>query len=122
MARNKFVLSIVVILLIGCATQKTLPTDTPSASQTVVDVVTATAPVVTATPTPLIQSQKEEILRQIRQDVADYNSLVEDEKKTGVYEASNLVPGKQGFRFMGSSYSKISAKFDELISRIERFK
>jgi len=55
----------------------------------------------------------------MRQAATDYNSLVDDEKKTGVYEASNLVPGKQGFRFMGNSYSKISAKFDELISRID---
>jgi len=112
-------LIIATFLLGGCATQTNLPTNTPSASQTVVDVATARATVATATATPSIQAQTEEILLQIRQAAADYNSLVEDEKKTGDYETSNFGPEKQGFRFMGSSYSKISAKFDELISRIE---
>jgi hypothetical protein len=98
-------------VLIGCATQNTLPTDAPTPTKFVL--------IVSATPTPSIQAQREEILRQIRQAAADYNSLVDDEKKTGDYEASNLGPGKQGFLFMGDSYTKISAKFDELISRIE---
>jgi hypothetical protein len=119
MAQCKFLFLMVTILLVGCASQSVLPTNPPSASLTVVDVATAAATVATATPTPSIQAQKEEILRQIRQAATDYNSLVDDEKKTGEYEATNLGPGKQGFRFMGSSYSKISAKFDELISRIE---
>jgi hypothetical protein len=119
MAQYKFLLLMVIILLVGCATQTALPTNPPPASQTLVDIATVTATIASATATPSIQAQKEEILRQMRQAATDYNSLVDDEKKTGVYEASNLVPGKQGFRFMGNSYSKISAKFDELISRIE---
>jgi hypothetical protein len=102
----------VTILLVGCAAHTALPTNTPLTSQTVVDVATATV----ATATPSIQSQKEEILRQIRQDVADYNSLVEDEKKTGVSETSNL--GKQSFIFIGASYTKISSKYQTLMNNI----
>ena len=111
MARNKFVLLIVTILLVGCSTHNNFPTDTPTATKVVA--------IVSATPTPSIQAQREEILLQIRQAAAEYNSYVENEKKTGDYETSNLGPEKQGFLFMGDSYTKISAKFDELISRID---
>jgi hypothetical protein len=111
MARNKFVLLIVAILLVGCSTHNNFPTDMPTATKVVV--------IVSATPTPSIQAQREEILQQIRQAAADYNSLVEDEKKTGTYETVNLGHGKQGFMFTGDSYTLVSSKFTALINTID---
>lgn len=117
MTRYNFVLFIATILLVGCATQNNLPTDTPTARSTVVDVTAIETETPTATPS--IQAQREEILRQIRQDVADYNSFIEDEKKTGVYHIVDLGDGKQGFQFTGDSYTVVSSKFQTLINSID---
>ena len=111
MSRYIFTVLIATILLVGCATQNNLPTDTPTTQEAI---VTASATV-----TPSIQAQREEILQQITQDVADYNSLVDDEKKTGVSETSNLGNGKQSFVFIGDSYTKISAKYKTLMNSID---
>ena len=86
MTRYKFLQLIATILLVGCAVRNNLSPDTPTA-QDAVGAVSATA-------TPSIQAQREEILRQIRQAAASYNSFVEDEKKTGTYDIVNLGDGK----------------------------
>ena len=113
----KFVSLIVTILLVGCATPNSLPTNTPTVRSTIVD-VTATE-IETSTATPSIQAQREEILRQIRRDVDDYNAYIEDKKKTGVYHIVDLGDGKQGFQFTGDSYAVVSSKFQTLINSID---
>jgi len=86
----------VIILLVGCATQTALPTNPPPASQTLVDIATVTATIASATATPSIQAQKEEILRQMRQAATDYNSLVDDEKRPGSMKHLILVLENKG--------------------------
>jgi len=56
----------------------------------------------TSTATP-VSDEKDVILQEIRQVVADYNALVESEKQSGTYETITIPDKPDGFLFTGQS-------------------
>lgn len=75
-----------------------------SAQVVVEPTITMIQPAFTATP---VSDEKEAILQEIKQLVANYNALVETEKQTGTYETITISEKPEGFLFTDQSLLKV---------------
>lgn len=75
-----------------------------SAQVVVEPTITMIQPAFTTTP---VSDEKETILQEIKQLVANYNALVETEKQTGTYETVTIPEKPEGFLFTDQSLLKI---------------
>ncbi len=61
----------------------------------------------TNTSVPSVGDKEAKIIEQIKQAASTYNQFVEDEKKTGNFNAIVLQDGTESFEFTGDSYTKV---------------
>jgi len=106
------VAALILFLISGCITQ---------ASPNPIEMMTntPTQQPASATLTPVSTNISKELVEQIKKLVADYDTLVQQEKKTGAFEPVEQPDGEKGFLFKGDSYQRVASAYKDLQQHID---